>query len=80
MNVSEAAHRYAVSVTGLDKIGLVGDRIIEVPAATTKSFTVHVQAPPESGKKGANQIFFDVKDVADEKVAVHEKATFLNPE
>lgn len=80
MNVSETPHRYSVAVVGLDRISLVGDRTIEVPAATTKSFSVHVQAPPESGKKGANQIFFDVKDVADEKVAVHEKATFLNPE
>jgi hypothetical protein len=40
---------------------------------------VQVRVPPESGKKGSNQIFFDVKSLADEKVAVHEKASFLQP-
>jgi hypothetical protein len=38
-----------------------------------------VRAPSDSGKKGSNQIFFDVKSLADEKVAVHEKASFLQP-
>ena len=80
MNVTEAPHRYQIAVVGLDKITITGDVIAEVPAATTKSFNVHVQAPPDSGKKGANRIFFDVKDMSDEKVSVHEKATFLNPE
>jgi cytochrome c oxidase accessory protein FixG len=79
LNVSEAPHRYAVSVSGLPGIDMVGDRIIEVPPAGNKSFTVQVRVPPESGKKGSNQIFFDVKSLADEKVAVHEKASFLQP-
>lgn len=79
MNVSESAHRYAVSVSGIDKIDVAGERILEVPAATTKSFTMPVRVPPESGKKGSNVIYFDVKSLADEKVSVHEKATFLIP-
>lgn len=79
MNVSESAHRYSVSVTGLDKIDIAGDRIVELPAATTKSFTVQVRVPPESGKQGSNVIHFDVKSLADEKVSVHEKATFIIP-
>lgn len=79
INVSEAPHRYAVSVSGLAGIDLVGARIIEVPAAAAKTFAVQVRVPPESGRKGSNQIFFDVKSLADEKVAVHEKASFLQP-
>jgi polyferredoxin len=79
INVSEAPHRYAVSVSGLPGIDMVGDRIIEVPAAGARSFSVQVRVPPESGKKGSNQIYFDVKSLADEKVAVHEKASFLQP-
>jgi polyferredoxin len=79
INVSEAPHRYAVSVSGLQGIEMVGDRIIEVPAAGSRSFAVQVRVPPDSGKKGSNQIFFDVKSLADEKVAVHEKASFLQP-
>jgi cytochrome c oxidase accessory protein FixG len=79
INISEAPHRYAISVSGLPQIDLVGDRIVEVPAAASKSITVQVRVPPESGNKGSNQIFFDVKSIADETVAVHEKASFLQP-
>lgn len=79
MNVSEAPQRYAVSVTGLDKIDLIGERTLELAPAATKAFTVQVRVPPESGKKGSNTIYFDVKSLADDKVAVHEKATFLIP-
>ena len=79
INVSETPHRYAISVTGLAGIDLVGDRIVEVPAAAARTLTVQVRVPPESGRKGSNQIYFDVKSLADEKVAVHEKASFLQP-
>lgn len=79
MNVSETAHRYQIDVTGLGQIELVGDRIVEVPAATTQSFAVQVRVPPESGKKGSNVIYFDVKSMADPTATVHEKATFLIP-
>ena len=79
INVSEEPHRYAVSVSGLPDIDMVGERILELPAAAARTFTVQVRVPPESGKRGSNQIFFDVKSLADEKVAVHEKAAFLQP-
>jgi len=79
MNVSETAHRYSLSVTGLSGIEITGDHIIEVPAATTKAIPVQVRVPPESGKKGSNTIFFDIKSIADENVSVHEKATFFQP-
>ncbi len=79
INVSEAPHRYALSVSGLPGIDIVGERILEVPPASDRSFPVQVRVPPESGKKGSNQIFFDLKSLADEKVAVHEKASFLQP-
>ncbi len=79
MNVSEQSHRYSISVTGLDKIDLVSDRIVEVPAASTKSVAAQVRVPPESGTKGSHTVYFDVKAEDDPTVAVHEKATFLLP-
>ena len=77
--MSEVPHRYSVNVSGLPGVELIGERIVEVPAAGTRNFSVQVRVPPESGKKGSNQIFFDVKSLADENVAVHEKASFLQP-
>ncbi len=79
MNVSEHSHRYVITVVGLDGIKLEGDATLEVPPATTKSFSYAVRVPPESGKKGAHTIYFDVKAQDNEKMAVHEKATFLMP-
>ena len=79
MNVSETPHRYMVTVTGLDGIKLEGETQLEVTPATTKSFTLAVRVPPESGKKGSHTIYFDVKAEGNEKMSVHEKATFLMP-
>ena len=79
MNVTENAHRYAVSVAGLDGIKLEGDSQLEVAPATTKSFSLSVRVPQESGTKGSHTIYFDVKAETNEKMAVHEKATFLMP-
>lgn len=79
MNVTEQAHRYVVSVAGLDNIKLEGETEVEVTPATAKSFTVAVRVPPESGKKGSHTIFFDVRAKENPSLAVHEKATFLMP-
>jgi cytochrome c oxidase accessory protein FixG len=79
MNVSEAGQRYQVSVSGLDKIELIGDPVIELPAASNKNVTFEVRVPPESAAKGSHAIYFDVKSLTDAKVAVHEKAIFLMP-
>lgn len=79
MNVSEKAERYTMSVTGIEGIHLAGEKEIDVPAASNKDILVQVRVPPESGKQGSNVVFFDVKSTHDDKIAVHEKATFLIP-
>jgi cytochrome c oxidase accessory protein FixG len=79
MNVSEESRRFAISVSGMDGIELIGDRIVELPAAGAKSVAVQVRVPVGAGKKGSNTIYFDVKSMADAKVSVHEKASFFQP-
>ena len=80
MNVTELPHRYSLAVAGLDGIEIAGDRIVEVPAAATKSVMVSVRVPADAGNRGANTIYFDVKSVVDDgTTAVHEKTTFLMP-
>ncbi|MBK7686684.1 MAG: cytochrome c oxidase accessory protein CcoG [Rhodocyclaceae bacterium] len=78
MNVSEVTRRYAVSVSGLSGIEFVGEHIIEVPATSAQSTTLRVRAPAD-GKRGAHVIYFDVKSIADERIKVHEKASFIQP-
>ncbi len=79
MNVSEKPQRYTFSVTGLDGIALMGEPVVEVPSASNKNATYQVRVPPGSAGKGSHVIYFDVKSLNDEKISVHEKATFLMP-
>lgn len=79
MNVSEKPRRYVLEVTGLEGIALVGEKEIEVPAATTRTFSYSVRVPPEAAGKGSHTIYFDVRALDGDRVAVHEKTTFLMP-
>ncbi|MGE5768948.1 MAG: cytochrome c oxidase accessory protein CcoG [Betaproteobacteria bacterium] len=79
MNTTEEPKRYSLAVEGMDGIEIVGDRIVEVASASNQEVTIVVRVPPESGKKGANTIFFDIKAQNHEAIAVHEKASFLMP-
>lgn len=79
MNTTEEPKRYQLSVDGMAGIELVGERSVEVGSAENHEITVVVRVPPESGKTGANTIYFDVKAENHEKIAVHEKASFLMP-
>ncbi len=79
MNTTEEPKRYALSVQGLEGAEIVGDRIVEVASAENHEVTVVVRVPPESGKPGANTIYFDIKAQNHDKIAVHEKASFLIP-
>ncbi|MFA7269454.1 MAG: cytochrome c oxidase accessory protein CcoG [Sterolibacterium sp.] len=82
MNVSEASRTYAVSVSGMDRVDILHQPSIqiEVPAMKAETISLEVYAPPESGMPGANRIYFNVKAVDDEKIAVHEKASFIMPQ
>lgn len=79
MNTTEEPKRYALSVEGMDGIEIVGERIVEVASAENHEVTIVVRVPPEAGKSGANTIYFDIKAQNHDKIAVHEKASFLMP-
>ncbi len=77
MNTTELPQRYELTVSGLEGIELMGDREVSVDSAENREVTVVVRVPPDSGKVGANTIYFDIKALSDASIAVHEKATFL---
>jgi hypothetical protein len=58
---------------------LAGESRIDLPAEADGTFTLRVRVPPESGKTGANRIYFEVRSTDNPKLAAHEKATFLIP-
>jgi len=79
MNTDESAHRYEISVSGIDGIQIVGDSVIDVPATSTKSFILSAGVDEGKGKKGSNQIFFEIQAQNSDKIAVREKASFFLP-
>ncbi len=79
MNTTEAPKRYTLSVQGLEGIEIVGEQQVDVDSAENHEITLVVRVPPESGKKGANTIYFDIKAESHDAIAVHEKASFLMP-
>jgi hypothetical protein len=60
-NTDECAHRYAISVSGIDGIDIVGERLVEVPSASSTTVALSARVEPGAGKKGSNQIFFEVR-------------------
>lgn len=79
INTSEEARRYSLDVSGLQGISIVGPKVVDVPPAATQNMLVSVRALPESGVKGANLIYFDVKALDQVNISVHEKASFMLP-
>jgi cytochrome c oxidase accessory protein FixG len=79
MNTTEQPKRYSLAVDGLPGIEIAGERVIEVASAKNEEVTVVVRVPPESGKSGANIIYFDIKALDHDGIAVKEKASFLMP-
>ena len=79
MNTDNTMHRYAIGVSGVDGIELVGERIVEVPAATNKKFLVVASVPEGAAHKGSNKIFFDLRALNHDAIAVREKTTFFMP-
>ena len=79
MNTTESPQRYALAVDGMADAEIVGEKWVPVDSAENHEVTIVVRVPPESGKAGANTIYFDIRAEADQKIAVREKASFLMP-
>jgi cytochrome c oxidase accessory protein FixG len=79
MNTDEAPHRYRIGVEGLNSISLSSDQAVDVAGASAQSLLIGVRADAESGKKGANPIFFSIEAVEDASIKVREKASFMQP-
>jgi polyferredoxin len=79
MNTTEQVQRYRLTVDGLPGVSLADEPTVEVGSAENREFTVVVRVPPDSGKAGANTIYFNIQAESDGNIAVREKASFLMP-
>jgi cytochrome c oxidase accessory protein FixG len=77
MNTSETAHRYRISVSGIDSIALASsDEVLLMPASSL-AVPVRVRIAPGQGKSGSNKIVFALHADDDVHLQVTEPAVFF---
>ena len=82
MNATESEQRYRVSVSGLDRITLVGDPVLTVGPAEARWITASSRVPPEIAQQagpGAHTIHFRVERLGGSAASAEEKSTFMVP-
>jgi cytochrome c oxidase accessory protein FixG len=79
MNTGETAHRFQITVSGIDGIRLATPAEVEIEGATTRAVPVRVRVPHGAGGHGANKVAFELNAVDDPLLQVQEKAVFYVP-
>ena len=79
MNTEEAAHRYRISVSGIDGIVLQGASDIALGPTESRGMPVNLRIPAGAGEQGSNKIFVTITDTDNPDVQVSEKAVFFVP-
>jgi cytochrome c oxidase accessory protein FixG len=79
MNTAETAHRYKITVSGIDSIALVTPDEVNLAGTETRSVPVRVRVARGKAHGGSNKIAFDLKAIDDSRLHVVEKAVFYAP-
>jgi polyferredoxin len=79
MNTEETAHRYRISVSGIDGIILQGGTDIALAPTESRGVPVNIRIPAGAGEKGSNKIYVTIADADNPNVQVSEKAVFFVP-
>ena len=79
MNTEEAAHRYRISVSGIEGIVLQGASDITLGPTESRGMPVNLRIPAGAGEQGSNKIFVTITDTDNPDVQVSEKAVFFVP-
>lgn len=79
MNTAEQRRKFVMTVGGMDGVSIATTTRFEIDPATTATEVLRVQAPADSGHRGSNPIYFEVRAEDNQDVFVHEKAVFIQP-
>jgi polyferredoxin len=79
MNTSESAHRYKITVSGIDTISLATPDEVTLAGTETRAVPVRVRIAHGKGHAGSNKIEFELKAIDDIHFHVEEKAVFFIP-
>jgi cytochrome c oxidase accessory protein FixG len=79
MNTAEAAHKFQLTVSGIDSIRLVTPAELTLEGASNRALPVRVRIDHATGKTGSNPIAFELKALDEPGLQVREKAVFIVP-
>ena len=79
MNTDDQPHRYTLNVSGVPGIELVGQAVVDIPAATSRRVVVVASVAEGDAAKGSNKIQFEIRAAEDDAIVTHEKTTFFMP-
>jgi cytochrome c oxidase accessory protein FixG len=79
MNTGETAHRYQITVSGIDSIALATPTQVSLQGADARGVPVRIRVAHGKGHPGSNPIVFEVKALDDTQLQVQEKAVFFVP-
>jgi len=78
-NTDDSPHRYLIGVSGIEGVDIVGNRSVDVPAASSTTLALSARVEPGVGRKGSNELFFEVRAEDRDAIAVREKTSFFLP-
>jgi cytochrome c oxidase accessory protein FixG len=79
MNTEEGAHRYRISVSGIEGIAVQGVTEVSLASTESRGVPVNIRIPAGVGEKGSNKIQIVLTDVDNPDIQVREKAVFFVP-
>jgi cytochrome c oxidase accessory protein FixG len=79
MNTSESAHRYRISVYGIESLRLVTAEEVDLAATETRAVPIRLRADPGQGNPGSNKIHVTLQAIDDSRLQVTEDAVFFVP-
>ncbi len=79
MNTAEVAHRFRISVAGIDSIAVAGNAEVSLAGADARAVPVGVRVAHGKGRPGSNPIVFTVEALDEPSLRVKEAAVFFVP-
>ncbi|CAL61798.2 Putative ferredoxin [Herminiimonas arsenicoxydans] len=79
MNTSESAHRYRISVYGIESLRLVTPDEVDLAATETRAVPIRLRTDQGQGEPGSNKISVTLQAVDDRRLQVTEDAVFFVP-
>ena len=79
MNTAEVAHRFRISVAGIDSIAVAGSAEVALAGADARAIPVGIRVAHGKGHAGSNPIVFTVEALDDPTLRVREAAVFFVP-